>query len=396
MRGYLHVNLWHAAAENVWRHKRKIMAVFVPLLVVVTVFSALSFVRDGMTKDALLSADVLPDLTVQKMIGGRPDRLSSTWEDRIARMEGVDRAVPRVWGYAPIQRGGEVFTYTLIGIDARRMPKPDTIGLSIERGRFLNKADTNGAVVGKAVAEGLNASVGDDLVLKDDLGNAAPFRVVGLFTTDVQIHVADWIIVPLQAARKFFDYRDDEATDLCVYLTDPSAADSVATTILASMKGARVLSKEAIKDIARQAYGSRAGLFQLLWLILLLTSMLVAWAEAGSVNFSMNREIGILKATGWSTMNVIEMKVFENVMIAVCATLGGMLLGFVYLLAGAPGIKSYFLGWAVIYPEIEIPIHITASTVAMIVAIGIFPLLVATVIPVWAVGIIDPDEAIRG
>jgi ABC-type lipoprotein release transport system permease subunit len=136
--------------------------------------------------------------------------------------------------------------------------------------------------------------------------------------------------------------------------------------------------------------------FQLLWIILLLTAMLVAWAEACNVGLGMNREIGVLKATGWSTTNVIEMKVFENLMIAGGATLGGMLLGFVYLLAGAPGIKSYFLGWAVIYPDMEIPIHISASTVATIVAVGIFPLLVATIIPTWTAGIIDPDEAMRG
>ena len=35
-------------------------------------------------------------------------------------------------------------------------------------------------------------------------------------------------------------------------------------------------------------------------------------------------------------------------------------------------------------------------TVALVLAIGIFPLLVATVIPAWAIGVIDPDEAIRG
>ena len=395
MRWSTHFNLWDAAAGNLWRHKEKTLATFVPLLVAVTVFSALSFVRDGMAKDALLSADALPDLTVQKMIGGRPDRLSAASGDRIARMEGVDRAAPRVWGYAPIQIGGGAFTYTLMGIDVRKMPQSDAIGLSIERGRFLNKADTNGAVVGRAVAEGLNATVGDDLVLKDDMGNAARLRIVGLFTGDVQIHVADLIVVPIRAAREFFGYRDDEATDVCVYLTDPSDAESVAAEIRTSTKGARVLSKEAMKDIVRQSFGSRAGVFQLMWIILLLTAMLVAWAEAVSANLRINREIGILKAMGWSTTNVIEMKVFENAIIAAIATLGGMLLGLLYLLAGAPGIKTYFLGWAVIYPDMEIPIQITAATVSTIVAIGIFPLLVATVIPAWAAGIIDPDEAMR-
>ena len=63
---------------------------------------------------------------------------------------------------------------------------------------------------------------------------------------------------------------------------------------------------------------------------------------------------------------------------------------------GAPGIRSYFLGWAVIYPDMEIPLHVSALTVGLIGAVGILPLLVATVIPAWAAGVTDPDEAMRG
>jgi len=133
-----HVNLWHAAAENLWRHRGKTVAAFVPLLVAVTMFSALSFVRDGMVLDALLSTDVMPDLTVQRMIGGRSERLSVSIGERVARMENVDRVAPRVWGYVPISFGGTVLTYTLMGIDVKTMPKPDALGLSIAQGRFLS------------------------------------------------------------------------------------------------------------------------------------------------------------------------------------------------------------------------------------------------------------------
>jgi ABC-type lipoprotein release transport system permease subunit len=392
----VHVNLWHIAATNLSRHRRKTIAAFVPLAVVVMIFSALNFVRDGMLRDAMLSADVLPDLTVQGMSGGRPERLSTALVECLARMDNVARVAPRVWGCVPIEIGGERFTYTLTGIDVKTMPKPDDLGLAIERGRFLSNSDTNGAVVGRGVAETLNVGVGDELVLKDDMGNAGRLKVVGLFTSDVHIQTADLIVVPIQAARTFFGYRDDDATDLCVYLTDPAAADAVATGIQASTKGVRVMSKGAIRDVTQQTYGSRAGVFQLMWLILLLTAMLVAWAEASSISLNMNREIGVLKATGWPTMNVIEMKLFENVIVAGIATLGGMLAGLAYVLVGAPGIKGYFLGWAIVYPEMSIPVHVTVATVILILTVGIFPLLVATVIPAWAVGVIDPDEAMRG
>jgi len=396
MRAAIHVNLWHVAAENLWRHPAKTVAVLIPLLVAVTVFSALSFVGDGMLKDALLAAGVMPDLTVQAMIGGRTERLPLAMGARVAKLENVDRVAPRVWGYVPVAIGGGVFTYTLMGIDMRNMPRPDAIGLAMESGRFLNKGDTNGAVIGKAVAEGLNVVMGDTLILKDELGNAGQFKVVGLFTGDVQIHAADLIIVPLPAARDFFGYREGEATDLCVYLTDPSDTGPVVAGIQALMKGTRVLGKDTIIKLVRQAYGRRAGVFQAMWIILLLTVMMAAWIEASGTNVRLNREIGILKATGWSTMNIIEMRVFENVIIAGVATVGGMFLGLGYLLVGAPGIKTYFLGWAVIYPEMEIPILVTAGTVGLIAAVGIFPFLVATIIPAWTAGIVDPDEAIRG
>ena len=37
-----------------------------------------------------------------------------------------------------------------------------------------------------------------------------------------------------------------------------------------------------------------------------------------------------------------------------------------------------------------------AATISTILVIGIFPLLVATIIPAWMAGIVDPDEAMRG
>ena len=392
----IHVNLWHVAAENLWRRPARTVAVLLPLLVAMTVFSALSFVKDGMLKDALLATDVMPDLTVQTMIGGRTERLPPGLGERVGQLKNVGRVAPRVWGYVPITIGGGEFTYTLMGIDVRNMPSPDAIGLAIESGRFLGKDDTNGAVVGKAVAEGLNVTVGHMMTLGDDQGNVGQFKIVGLFAGDVQIHAADLIVVPLQAAREFFGYRDKEATDLCVYLADPSDAGAVAADIQTLTKGIRVLNKAAIKNVTQQVYGRRAGVFQAMWIILLLTVMMAAWSEASGINARLNHEIGILKATGWSTTNIIEMKVFENVIVAGAATLGGMFLGLGYLLVGAPGIKSYFLGWAVIYPDMEIPIHVTAVTVGLILATGVFPFLVATIIPAWATGVIDPDEAMRG
>ena len=145
-----------------------------------------------------------------------------------------------------------------------------------------------------------------------------------------------------------------------------------------------------------QAYGGRGGVFQLIWIMLVLTAVMIAWAEGMSVTNQMKREIGILKAIGWGIGDVIEMKIMEAVQIGFIAFVSGTSIGLMYILMDAPGIKSYFLGWASIYPDFPIPIHLAPGSVFLIFCISVFPLLFAMMIPSWLIGIMEPDEAIRG
>ena len=80
---------------------------------------------------------------------------------------------------------------------------------------------------------------------------------------------------------------------------------------------------------------------------------------------------------------------------AIFSVLVGLSLGIVYMIMDAPGLKSAIIGWADIYPDFPIPLFIEIETVLLIAALGIFPLLAGTLIPVWRLGIIEPDEAIR-
>lgn len=395
MNPVVHANIWGVAAQNLRRYKGKTIATLIPLLLVIAVFSAMNFMRDGMLQDALLATEALPDITVQKMSGGRADKIPVGMGARIGGMASVRQVIPRVWGYVPLHAGDKVLTCILMGQDVRAMPSSDMMRLSMQTGEFIDADDMREAVVGQAFAKAIRVGVGDEFNITDELGNRGNFRVKGMFDSDVQIYAADMIVVPIAAARRFFEYGADEATDLCVYLDDPRQADAVAGQIRADMRNLRVLTKDSLKAVNQLAYGKRAGIFQLIWMILLLTVGLIAWSEAGSILLHIKREIGILKALGWSTLDVVEMKVFENLIIGVLATAGGMLLGLLYVLVGAPGIKTYFLGWAAVFPPVQLPLHVGFGTVCLIMVIGIFPLLVATVIPAWSAGVIDPDEAIR-
>ena len=390
-----HLDLWAVAATNLMRWRGRTIAIAVPLIVVMAVAAAMTFVKDGCQRDAELSASMLPDVTVQQLLAGRVDRINLSTADRIRRMPHVAKVVPRIWGYIPLRVEARDLAYTVLGIDAGEMPFERDVALAVEKGRFLRPGDTGKAVIGKAFAHANSAGVGDRIRLRSPLGRDTEFVVVGVFSSPVQIYTADLMLVSLRDAREFFGYLDGEASDLCVYVDDQAHADSVAHAIAKRAPSLRVLSRDALRDLVAQAYGGRSGVFQILWLVLLVTVMLLAWAQSSSISLQMRKEIGVLKAIGWGTADVVEVKMLEIAIIGLGATLAGIALGFIYLLAGAPGIKQYFLGWAVVYPEFPLPVYVSTQSIGLLVAIGVFPLLGATVVPSWLAAIVEPDEAIR-
>jgi ABC-type lipoprotein release transport system permease subunit len=382
------------ASRNLRRYPGKTVSVLIPLLLVMGTTAAVTFVRNGLLADAKLSYALLPDITVQRMVGGRVERIDCGIIDTIATMEHVKRVVPRVWGFLPVEQGKGEVVFTMMGIDLDASPVPEDFDISLEEGSFLDSRDPKSALVGQVFSSTRNLHAGDRIRIQDSLGNTDEFTVTGIFSSAVEIYSADLIMVSIDAARNFFRYDKDEATDFNVYLDNPVFTDAVAAKI-AEYTELRVLTRDVLSKITEQAYSGRSGVFQILWIILLVTAFIIAWTQSSNISIDRKKEIGILRSLGWGIGDIIEMNLMESFLIGVFGTFGGFLLGLFYLHLGAPGIREYFLGWSTIYPEFSIPILIDGGSIFLLCAIGILPVLAATLIPSWLTGIIDPDEAIR-
>lgn len=396
MRSSKNIAFWSMAVRNVLRFRGRTLAILLPLFVVMACASVMTFIKDGICRDALRSVEALPDITIQQMVGGRIGPVHPELAAVISNYGNVLKVVPRVWGYVPLQAAGGNASYTLMGMDCSLLPSALDISPAIESGRFLKFGDKHCAVIGKVFAFQNKVKPGDKITLQDELGNKTSLNIIGIFNTPVQIYTADLIVTDIETARIFLGYLSDQSSDLAVYLKDPLYTDQVAESILISHKNIRVLTKEALAGNVRQGYGGKAGIFQLMWLILLLTVTLLAWTQASSISLEMKKEIGVLKALGWQTLDIIELKMMEIVIIGLTGILSGILFGIFYLHLGAPLVKQYFLGWAVLYPPFPLPISIEGSSIFLLFVIGLFPLCAATVFPAWRMGVVEPDTAIRG
>jgi ABC-type lipoprotein release transport system permease subunit len=390
-----HLVFWSIASRNIIRFPGKTLAVLIPLFAVMAVASAMTFIKDGLLKDALCLAGTLPDISVQQVAAGRASLLSSDLLGAIADYPNVRKVSPRIWGYVPAFTSGRSLTYTLMGIDSAKTPLAQDISLTIEKGRFLGPADKDCAVVGDIFAKQNMVDPGDKISVKDEFGNESLFNIIGIFGSDVQIYSADLIVTDIDSARKFFGLAPGQFSDLSVYLEDPALSGQTAFAIQTSGKNIKVLTKDDLTGIIKRGYSGKSGVFQLMWMILLLTVLLLSWTQAGSFSLEMKKEIGVLKALGWQTLDIIELKMMETMIIGFLGIFGGVLFGVFYLHIGAPLIKEYFLGWALVYPEFKLPVYMDPSSLFLLFVVGLLPLSAATVIPAWLMGTLEPDNAIR-
>ena len=128
----------------------------------------------------------------------------------------------------------------------------------------------------------------------------------------------------------------------------------------------------------------------------LLAFIIFAWDKASGLSLEERKEIGILKAIGWETSDVILMKFWEGMVISLSSFLAGVLLGYVHVfLTSSMLFEPVLKGWAVLYPQFKPIPFIDASQVAALFFLTVVPYTVATIIPSWRAATVDPDSVMR-
>jgi len=127
-----------------------------------------------------------------------------------------------------------------------------------------------------------------------------------------------------------------------------------------------------------------------------LAFIIFAWDKASGLSAEEKREIGILKAIGWETSDVILMKFWEGTALSLTSFLLGLLLayGHVFLFSSAlfePALK----GWAVLYPSFRLVPYVDPFQISTLFFLTVIPYTVATIIPSWRAATVDPDSVMR-
>jgi ABC-type lipoprotein release transport system permease subunit len=388
-----HKNILDYTFQMFLRRKFKNAGIVLIFTFVIFTMSSIIFLSYSLKREAHVVLKDLPEIVVQKMRAGRHELIPIKLMKEILELPGVSGVEPRYWGY--YYDSGAKANYTVIGIS-------DTKSLVENRlliGRMPSPEEKNSAAIGSGVSETriIKKDIGSTLYLQNADGKWMDFNIVGIFESKSDLLTADLIVINEKDFKTLFNIPDGMATDLAVHVDNESEISIIAKKIKKRFPDSRPLLRDEIIRTYDAVFGWRSGLTITLFAGALAAFIILAWDKATGLSAEEKQEIGILKAIGWETSDIIGMKFYEGLVISLTSFMVGLILGYIHIFfIGASLLAPALKGWSVIYPDFRLTPFIDFYQIAILMAITVIPYIASTIIPSWKAAITDPDTVMRG
>lgn len=352
------------------------------------------------------------------------------WED-VAR----DAAkAPHVTAVAPFVMGPVIAEFDhqrlapkVRGIDPDKEVKVTDITQFIIEGEFDLSGDN--AVIGADLAAALRIGVGDELTIYsprnlDGLLNElnrmekegadgekisqlkqmilpTTLTVTGIFSSGRYLYDSEFILVPLHIGQELYTL-DNGVHGLSLRAADPYRAADVQVELEKTLDPS--LSVLTWMDLNKQLFDAIRMERNVMFFLLLFIIIVAAFGIMNTLittTVQKTREIGILKALGATTSQIVGVFLAQGVVVGIFGTLSGLLLGMTLI-----RYRNEFSRWLAdvlhieifprsIYQFSEIPAQVVPSDVAIICVSAFLICSIAALIPAYVAAKLDPVKALR-
>jgi lipoprotein-releasing system permease protein len=382
-----HLKIIEYALSAILRRRSKNFLIMAAFILTVAVLSSILFLTDALKNEAAALFDSAPDLIVQRLLAGRHDLIPVGYAEQIGKIPGVGAVHSRYWGY--YYDALTKANYTLLGTGG----KSGT--LQLLSGRLPSKQGE--CAVGAGVAEARNAAAGGELILVNSRNIGVLLEVVGVFQAESSMLTNDLVVLTDHDIIEFFGFPPDRATDIAVAVANSNEVQTVAAKVKRLFPDTRPITKSELIRTYDMVFNWRSGMLLTIFSGALIAFCILAWDKATGISAEEKREIGILKAIGWDTSDVLALKFWEGLIIALTSLLIGTIIGFLHVFFfDSSLLVPVMKGWSVLFPDFHLTPHLNPYQVCIMGFLIVTPYVASTVIPTWKAAITDPETVMRG
>ncbi len=379
-----HLNLLFTATANILRNKVRTILLILCLMAVLFPWITAISISEGIKFQSLLSVEEGADIYVTSDYFGSNGPIPLDYLDRFRKMEGVVSVFPRIVGRAYFVNR----LATIVGILPENLPK----SIHLARGRtFLEKGEV---MVGKGLAQEFGLQPGVRFSLS--INPSKLLKVMGIFDADATIWSSNLILMAFDDAGEFFKMKG-KATDILVY-TRPGYGSVLAKEIQEAGwdPPLRVQDKALVKRYFQRGFNYKAGVFTALYTVAFALAIPALLVISGFGQTERKKEIGVLKATGWQTQEVMEMVAIENLVISLTSAPLAILMSMVWLkwLNGA-WIAQFFIAEIGLMAPFPIPSRFLPLPSILAFLFAVILTMVGSLYSTWRTAAVPPAEAMR-
>jgi lipoprotein-releasing system permease protein len=310
--------------------------------------------------------------------------------EAIKQFESVEAATPVLRGDIQISSGFRTESGRVIGMEPTEYIEVSDLEYQIVYGDLRTFAETpDGLLMGSRLAQRLEASPGS-FILLSHLGETRRYRVSGIFETGIDFFDKTHVFTHLQEARRLLN-KMDRVSYIQIMTKDPDLAPVTASQMEHAL-GHYVASWQEREKSWLEVFRVLRISSALSMSTIILIAGLGMFNTLAIIVMERSREIAILRSVGFSRSDILNIFLFQGLIVYFLGTLIGFVLAAVLTrtaeslpirIRGIFSTDHFLVSWSIWH-------YVSAAVVAGIVVI------IAALIPARRAARTEPGDVIRG
>ncbi|HLP12510.1 MAG TPA: FtsX-like permease family protein [Flavobacteriales bacterium] len=291
------------------------------------------------------------------------------------------------YNFGPTQLSG-----TIAGVNILSEDKLYGLRKKIKSGSLEALLSSNdGIIMGKGLADKLNVKTGDRIQITTPRGNTMSVKIVGTFKFGIGTIDNMRSYANISTVQTILQRNPGYITDIHIKLKDLNKATEFANTY-AQQFAFKAEDWQTANATILISFTIRNVLTYVVVTTLLVVAGFGIYNIMNMTIYDKMKDIAILKATGFETINIIRVFIFQAVFIGVLGGLLGLLLGFIfsYALSQTPFDGGEFLSVDTFPVNMQLKYYIFGMM------FGVVSTLLAGYFPARKASKIDPVNILRG